>query len=101
MNKYRYKTFWIDFQGDGRFKRERIKGKDKRILRKYTIKKLTKDSEKESLEDFFSEFSSIQQIRNIPINAETVTNFQNCFKNCENLKPLPEELNENKKTQES
>lgn len=38
MNKLRYKHFWIDFQGDGMFSKERIKGKDKRILRKWTIR---------------------------------------------------------------
>lgn len=28
----------MDFKGDGRFKRERIKGRDKRFLRKKTIR---------------------------------------------------------------
>ena len=43
MNKLRYKWFWIDFQGDGRFPKERIKGKDKRNLRKWTDKKKYKN----------------------------------------------------------
>lgn len=42
MNKLRWKNFWIKFQGDGRFSKERIKGKDKRQLRKWTIRKLRK-----------------------------------------------------------
>ena len=36
MNKLRYKHFWLDFQGDGRFAKERIKGRDKRLIRKWT-----------------------------------------------------------------
>lgn len=35
MNKLRYTNFWIDFQGDGRFPKEQIKGKDKRFIRKW------------------------------------------------------------------
>lgn len=40
MNNLRWKWFWIKFQGDGRFPRERIKGKDKRYLRKWTLRKV-------------------------------------------------------------
>lgn len=47
MNHLRYKTFWIDFQGDGRFPKERIKGKMKRWLRKWTLRKLRKMREQE------------------------------------------------------
>lgn len=43
MNKLRYKNSWIDFQGDGRFPKERIKGKDKRFLRKWTKRKQYKE----------------------------------------------------------
>lgn len=39
MNNLRYSTFWFDFQGDGRFSKERIKKKDKRFLRKWTSRK--------------------------------------------------------------
>lgn len=39
MNNLRYRTFWFDFQGDGRFPKERIKKKDKRWLRKWTARK--------------------------------------------------------------
>lgn len=45
MNNLRYKHSWIDFRGDGRFPKERIKGKDKRFLRKWTLKKLRKMEE--------------------------------------------------------
>jgi hypothetical protein len=43
MKRLRYSHFWIDFQGDGQFPKERIKGKDKRLLRKWTIRKLYKE----------------------------------------------------------
>jgi hypothetical protein len=43
MKKLRYKHFYVDFQGDGRFTKERIKGKDKKFLRKWTIHKLYKE----------------------------------------------------------
>lgn len=46
MNKLRYKNFWYDFQGDGRFPKERIKGKDKRLLRKWTDRKKYKEWKK-------------------------------------------------------
>ena len=39
MNRLRWKSSWIDLCGDGRFKKERIKGKDKRFLRKWTLRK--------------------------------------------------------------
>ena len=50
MNNLRWKKFWIKFLGDGRFSKERIKGKDKRQLRKWTIRKLRKM--REDNEDF-------------------------------------------------
>lgn len=50
MNNLRWKKFWIKFQDDGRFLKERIKGKDKRQLRKWTIRKLRKM--REDNEDF-------------------------------------------------
>lgn len=43
INKLRYKFFEIDFQGDCRFPKERIKGKDKRLLRKWTARKKYKE----------------------------------------------------------
>lgn len=33
MNNFHWKTFWIKFRDNGRFSKERIKGKDKRYLR--------------------------------------------------------------------
>ena len=50
MNNLRWKKFRIKFQADGRFSKERIKGKDKRQLRKWTIRKLRKM--REDNEDF-------------------------------------------------
>lgn len=47
MNNLRWEWFWIKFQGDGRFPKERIKGKDKRFLRKWTLRKLRKLREQE------------------------------------------------------
>lgn len=41
----RYKNSWIDFQGDGRFPKERIKGKDKRHLGKWSRKKIAQEIE--------------------------------------------------------
>lgn len=41
----RYKNSWIDFCGDGRFPKERIKGKDKRLLGKWSRKKIRKEIE--------------------------------------------------------
>lgn len=43
MNRLRYKLSWIDFCGDGRYPRERIKGKTKRWLRKWTARTLYKN----------------------------------------------------------
>lgn len=51
MNKLRYKFFWIDFQGDGRYPRERIKGSDKRRLRKWTARKKYKNWIKNRYDD--------------------------------------------------
>ena len=36
---FRYRGFWFDFCGDGRFPKERIKGKDKKLLGKWSRKK--------------------------------------------------------------
>lgn len=47
MNKLRWKWSFVDLKGDGRFKKERLKGKDKRIVRKWTLKKLWELKEKE------------------------------------------------------
>lgn len=49
MNKLRWKYSWIDLRGDGRFKKDRIKGKNKRIIRKWTIRK------KQSILDSYEE----------------------------------------------
>lgn len=46
-SNYRYPWFFVDFCGDGMFRRPRIKGKDKRFLRKKSIKRVQKDLEKE------------------------------------------------------
>lgn len=43
MNKLRYKLSWIDFKGDGMYRKERIKGKTKRWLRKWTARTLYKN----------------------------------------------------------
>lgn len=43
----RYTNSWIDFMGDGRFPKERIKGKDKRNLRKWSMRKIRKEIEME------------------------------------------------------
>ena len=47
MNNLRSRGSWIDFRGDGRFPKEIIKGKDKRFLRKWTLRKLRNLKEKE------------------------------------------------------
>ena len=47
---FRYSGFWFDFCGDGRFPKERIKGKDKKLLGKWSRKKQGKWLE-ESFED--------------------------------------------------
>ena len=43
MKKLRYKNAWQDLQGDGRFPKERIKGKNKRFLRKWTARRKYKE----------------------------------------------------------
>lgn len=45
--KIRYRNDWMDFCGDGRFPKERIKGKDKKLLSKWSRKKLMKELDKE------------------------------------------------------
>ena len=47
MMRLRWNSSWMDLRGDGRFPKERIKGKDKRYIRKWTLRKLRKESEKE------------------------------------------------------
>lgn len=47
INKYRWSHSWYDLCGDGRFKKERLKGKDKRIARKRTLKKIKERMEEE------------------------------------------------------
>lgn len=44
---WRYRNAWVDFQFDGMFPRERIKGRDKRNLRKRTSKLVWKTIEME------------------------------------------------------
>lgn len=46
-SNYRYRHSWIDFQQDGMSPHERIKGKDKRYLRKKSQKRVRKDLEKD------------------------------------------------------
>ena len=45
--RLRWKWSWIDLRGDGRFPKERLKGKDKRYVRKWTLRKMRTESEKE------------------------------------------------------
>lgn len=40
LNKYRWSMSWIDLCGDGKFEKERLKGKDKKEVRKRTLKKI-------------------------------------------------------------
>lgn len=47
LNKYRWPMSWIDLCGDGRFKKERLKGKDKKEARKRTLKKIKELLDKE------------------------------------------------------
>lgn len=47
MQKLRWKWSFVDLRGDGRFKKERIKGKDKRYIRKWTLRKLKELEKKE------------------------------------------------------
>lgn len=51
-NRWRYRNSWMDFKGDGMFKSERIKGRDKRKLRKKTIKLFWKEKQREVLYGF-------------------------------------------------
>ena len=46
MTKLRWKWSFVDLRGDGRFPKERLKGKDKRYVRKWTLRKLRRESEK-------------------------------------------------------
>ena len=47
MTKLRWKWSFVDLRGDGRFPKERLKRKDKRYVRKWTLRKLRRESEKE------------------------------------------------------
>ena len=47
MPQLRRKWSLVDLRGDGRFPKERLKGKDKRYVRKWTLRKLRRESEKE------------------------------------------------------
>lgn len=47
LNKYRWPKSWYDLCGDGVYKKERLKGKDKKRARKKTIKKQKELMEKE------------------------------------------------------
>lgn len=46
----RYRHDWMDFRGDGMFPKEKIKGKDKRHLGKWSRKKIYKMLEKGDME---------------------------------------------------
>ena len=37
MMRLRWNSSWIDLRGNGQFPKERIKGKDKRYIRKWTL----------------------------------------------------------------
>lgn len=47
MMRLRWNHSYVDLRGDGRFPKDRIKGKDKRYIRKWTLRKLRKEYEKE------------------------------------------------------
>ena len=47
MMKLRWKWSWIKLRKDGMFSKDRIKGKDKKLIRKWTLKKLKKNQEME------------------------------------------------------
>lgn len=49
-NHWRYRNSFVEYRGDGRFKKDRIKGKDKRELRKKTLRKFW--SEKDNRKNF-------------------------------------------------
>lgn len=40
LNKWRWRGSWYDLCGDGRFPKERLKGKDKKMARKRTLRKM-------------------------------------------------------------
>lgn len=40
LNKWRWPKSWYDLCGDGEFSKERLKGKDKKIARKRTLRKM-------------------------------------------------------------
>lgn len=40
LNKWRWSKSWYDLCGDGRFHKERLKGKDKKMARKRTLRKI-------------------------------------------------------------
>lgn len=47
MTKWRWGWSFVELRGDGRFPKDRIKGKDKRRIRKRTLRKLRSESIKE------------------------------------------------------
>lgn len=51
MNRLRWRNSWIELQGDGKFKNARIKGKTKRYIRKWTLKKLREIKDKDETSD--------------------------------------------------
>ena len=53
MMKLRWKWSWIKLRKDGMFPKDRIKGKDKKLIRKWTLKKLSVNfSLKQTVEKF-------------------------------------------------
>ena len=47
MTRLRWKWSDVDLRGDGYFPKDRLKGKHKRYIRKWTLRKLRKEREKE------------------------------------------------------
>lgn len=47
MTRLRWKWSWVDLRGDGMFPKDRLKGKYKRYIRKWTLRKMRKEYEKE------------------------------------------------------
>lgn len=47
LNKWRWPRSWCDLYGDGRYDKERLKEKDKRLARKRTLRKVKEVQEKE------------------------------------------------------
>ena len=47
LNKWRWHGSWYDLCSDGRYGKERLKGKDKRLARKRTLRKAKEVQEKE------------------------------------------------------